>query len=136
MLSGRVRSKTCPSHQQQLRNCRCISAWEPRPCPKGNERVSKNPCSEDASKSKPSSQSRKPGVHLKHPVPLGGLAGGFVGRFCARLVDFRGAGRRRIFCFWLADFPAIFWSPQKSTAKIHQKSTTSMAAFWKISTVG
>ena len=63
-LSRKVRSKPCPSHQQQLRDCKCISTWEPRPCPEGSQRVSQNPCSEDASKSNPS-QSKKPGVYLE-----------------------------------------------------------------------
>ena len=58
-----------PSHQQHPIHCRCISAWEPRPCPEGSQKVSQNPCSEDASKNKPSSQARKARRALEAPNP-------------------------------------------------------------------
>ena len=126
VLSGRVRSKPCPSHQQQLRDCRCISTWEPRPCPERSQRVPQNPCSEDASKSNPF-QSKKPGVYVE--VWQADLLVSFAADFWAWLADFGGVARWRIFCFRLADFPADFFGgfffcilrPKKSTAKIHRK---------------
>ena len=68
VLSGRVRSRPCPSHQEQLRDCKGISAWEPRPCLEGSQRVSQNPCSEDASKSKPSEFSIEKSAACTMPV--------------------------------------------------------------------
>ena len=135
MLSGRVRNKPYPSHQQQLRDCSCISTWEPRPCPEGSQRASQNPCSEDASKSNPS-QSKKT-LHA-----LGSLTGGFVGRFCSDFLGlaggFRGGRAPAVFLFSAGGFSGGFFRriffcilrhpPQKSTAK----STTSMAVFWQI----
>ena len=106
VLSGRVRSKPCPSHQQQLRDCKCISTWEPRSCPEGSQRVSQNPCSEDASKSNPSQSQKARRV-------LGGLTGGFLGL----VGGFRGGRAPADFFFSAGGFSAADFS---------------MAVFWKI----
>ena len=124
----------CPSHQQELRDCRYISTWEPRPCPEGSQKVSQNPCSEDASKSTILLNRKRSGVYLE--VWQADLLVGFMADFWAWLADFGGTVRWRIFCFRLADFPADLFGgfffgilrPKKSTVK----STTSMAVFWLI----
>ena len=132
-----MHSKLCPSQQQQLRDCRCISTWEPRPCPEGSQRVSQNPCSEDASKSKPSQSKQTRRV-------LGGLTGGFVGRFCGGFLGlaggFRGGHAPADFLFSTGGFSGgvfrrIFFCilrPKNPPQKSKAKSTTSMAIFWQI----
>ena len=111
-----------PSHQQQLRDCRCISAWEPRPCPEGSRRVSQNPCSEDASKRK-LSQSTKPvrtGRFDKADLLVGFVAdfgpgwwklGG--GRMPGDFLFSAGGFFRRIFL--------LRFATKTLTAKIHRK---------------
>ena len=71
---------------------------------------------------------------------LGGLTGGFVARFCGRFLGlaggFKGGHAPAVSCFRLADLLADFFrgfffcmlQPKESM----YKSTTSMAAFWKI----
>ena len=92
-------SKPCPSHRQQLKDCRwTMPRRQPKSVPES--------CFEDASKSNPSQSKNSQRV-------LGGLTGGFVGRFCGGLLGLAGGfwgGRAPTdFCFRLADFPADFF---------------------------
>ena len=127
----------CPSNQQQLRDCRCISTWEPRPCPEGSQRVSQNLCSEDASKSNPSQTKKTRRV-------LGGLTGGVVGRFCGGFLGlaggFRGGCVPADFMFSAGGFPADFFSGfflYFATKKIHRKNPSlAWQSCGRFSTVG
>ena len=100
----------------------CISTWEPRPYPEGSQRVSQNPCSEDASKSNPSQWQK-----TRHA--LGGLTGGFVGRFCGGFLGlaggFRGGRAPADFLFSAGGFSGGFFRRifllYFATKKIHRK---------------
>ena len=145
MLSGRVRSKPCPSHQQQLRDCRCISTWEPRPCPEGSQRVSQNPRIH-ALKTPPRAI---PSQSKKTRRVLGGLTGGFVGRFCGGFLGlaggFRGGRAPADFLFSAGGFSGGFFRRifllHFATKKIHRKNPPQnpplpWRSFGRFSTVG
>ena len=131
-----VRSKPCPSHQLQLRDCMHFNMGAST-MPRRQPRVSQNPCSEDASKSNPS-QSKKPGVYLE--VRQADLLVGFAVDFWAWLADFGGVVRRRIFWFRLADFPADFsfvFCDQKYPPQIApQNPPLPWQSFGRLSTLG
>ena len=130
MLSGRVRSKPCPPHQRQPKGVQVHfnmgALAVPRRQPKSVPESMLSSC-EDASQEQNLLNRKKPGVYLEV------WQGGFVGRFCGGILGLAGGFRRgrapADFCFWLADFPAPFFSglfsfafcDQKSTAKIHRK---------------
>ena len=118
-----TKSVAWKSAQQTLWHCRCISAWEPRPCQVGSQKVSQSPCS-DSVKTPPRASflNRKSLActwRFDRRICL------LQCRFCWRISG--GVVRGQIFCFRLADFPADFFGgcfffafcDQKSTAKIH-----------------
>ena len=74
--------------------------------PRRQPKSVQNPCSEDATKSKPS-QSKESGVHLLGGLTSGSVVG-FATDFWAGLADFGGVVRRRAFCFRLRIFWRIF----------------------------
>ena len=120
MLSGRVRSKTCPSHQQQLRDCRCILAWHG-----ASTMPIRQPKSVPASMLWRRLQAQTFSIDKSQPV-LGGLTSGFVGRFSSGLLGlaggFRGGRAPADFFIFGWRFPAVFsfvFCDQKSTSKIH-----------------
>ena len=144
VMSGGCAANLVPPTSSSSRDCRCISAWEPRPRPEGSQRVSQNPCSEDASKGKPSQskkKKKKTGVYLE--VWHADLLVGFAADFWTWVVDFGGLCADELMtCLFSAGgfsggfFRRIFFCilrpKQHQLEKSAEKSTTSMAASWRI----
>ena len=103
--SQQVPSNLCPCHQQQLRDRRCISTREPRPCPEGSQK-----CPRIRALKTPRGGNL---LNRKTRSAVGGSTTGFGGRFCGGFFGLAGGCMGvvfwRIFCVQVADFLADFF---------------------------
>ena len=121
VLSGKVRSKSCPLPPAAAEGLQVHFSMGASIMPRKQPMIVPESCSEDASKSKPSQSEKNPACTWRFDRRL---LVGFAAGFWAWLVDFGGVVRRRSFCFRLADFPTDFFLADSSFVFVTKKPTT------------